>query len=208
MKPVHYFAVLSLMSSTAFAANVVVNGGFESPVVPVAGTYLLNATPDAWTGTGDLVSQGYAGAVNSGDGNQWLDLNPGTGAGTGMTQNVALTGGVQYAFSFIYNGGGGGSTTQIDFSIASASQTFLSGAVQTGAMNVYGGTPWATYTGSFTPGADTVATLKFLPNGTWSGGFIDAVSIAPAVPEPQSAALALLGLTLLGAVHYAKRQSG
>lgn len=129
----------------------------------------------------------------------------GTGAGSGISQDLSLSGGTTYELSFVYNGGGGGRTTQIAFSVADASHTFLSASVDTGAMNVYGGTPRATYSASFTPTADTTATLKFVPNGTWSGGFIDAVGVSP-VPEPQSAWMTLAGMLSLGAATFGRRR--
>ena len=196
---------LVVSSPLAFAGNLVSNGGFEDPPVPAGAPYVLNVTPTGWVGAGDLAVQGYAGSVSSGDGKQWFDLNPGTGAGSGISQDLSLTGGTTYELSFVYNGGGGGSTTQIAFSVADASHTFLSASVDTGAMNVYGGTPWATYSASFTPSADTTATLKFVPNGTWSGGFIDAVSVSP-VPEPQSAWMTLAGMLGVGAAVFWRRR--
>jgi Carbohydrate binding domain/PEP-CTERM motif len=188
-------AVLIAFVGVANAAtNLVVNGGFESPVI--SPPYFLFANPTGWTGQGDLVVQGYAGSVHSGDGNQWLDLNPGTGAGTGMSQDITLTAGTKYQFSFLYNGGGGGSTTQISYSLGSS----LSSNVSTASMNVYGGTPWATYSTGFTPTVSGAETLNFVPNGVLSGGFIDAVNISPAVPvpEPETYAMLLAGLGLLG----------
>ena len=187
------------MSGAAQAAliNLVVNGGFESPAI--APPYALSVNPTGWTGLGDLVVQGYAGAMSSGDGNQWLDLNPGTGPGTGMSQDITLTAGKTYQFSFLYNGGGGGTTTQIAYSLGSS----LSGNVSTASMNVYGGTPWATFSTSFTPTVSGAETLNFVPNGVWSGGFIDAVNIS-AVPLP--AAVWLLGSGLIGMVGVARRR--
>ena len=179
--------------SASHASNLVVGGDFESPLVPTGQSYILNVTPDGWSGMGDLAIQGYAGSVSSGNGNQWMDLNPGTGAGTGISQTIALQGGTSYRFSFLYNGGGGGSTTDIAFSLKDGQTNLFSDSVYTGLMNVYGGTPWGYYALDFTPTANASATLAFLPNGSWSGGFIDAVSIS-AVPIP--GAIWLLGSSL------------
>jgi hypothetical protein len=196
---------LLLACGTAQSVELVVGGGFESPIVGAPASYLLDATPTGWTGTGDLVSQGYAGSVSSGHDNQWLDLNPDTSAGTGISQTVHVTGGTTYDFSFIYNGGGGGSTTQISYSIGG----LLTGAVSTAALNVYGGSPWQTFDSSFTPAATADLTLSFLPNGTWSGGFIDAVSLSTpitgAVPEPSTWAMMLLGFVGLGFMAYRRK---
>ena len=190
------------------AANLIVGGGFESPIAPPL-SYLLNATPSGWTGTGDMVAQGYAGAVNSGDGNQWFDLNPGTVAGSGISQGISLSAGSPYLFSFLYNGGQPslGFTTAITFTVSAQGATLLSGSVTTASMNVYGGTPWAIYSGQFTVPSNTTATVHFQPNGVWANGFIDAVSVS-AVPEVGSQAMVLLGLALLAATGLINRRRG
>jgi hypothetical protein len=113
-------ATLSIsVAGVAQVTNLVVGGGFESPSVPAGAQYLLSVTPAGWTGTGDLTTQGYAGSVSSGNGSQWLDLNPDTGAGTGISQTINLNAGTSYNFSFLYDGGGGvpNPTTQIAYSL-------------------------------------------------------------------------------------------
>jgi len=192
-------AVFSAFFGVANASpNLVVNGGFESPAI--SPPYALNMNPTGWTGLGDLVVQGYAGAVSSGDGNQWLDLNPGVGPGTGMSQSITLSAGQTYQFSFLYNGGGGGSTTQIAYSIGPS----LSGSVSTASLNVYGGSPWAIFSTKFSPTVSDAETLNFMPNGAWSGGFIDAVNVS-AVPEPKTYAMLLAGLGLMGFIVSRKK---
>jgi hypothetical protein len=121
---------------------------------------------------------------------------PDVSAGTGIYQFVDLTAGTKYTFSFEYNGGGGGTTTMISFALGS----IFSGNVSTASLNVYGGSPWALYSTTFTPTTTGPEKLSFLPNGVWSGGFIDAVSIqnASTIPEPSSWAMMLLGFAGLG----------
>jgi hypothetical protein len=183
-----FCAVVLLPAEAAQAGgNLVVNGGFESPVI--VPPYQVDVVPTGWTGDGDLVVQGYASAVNSGDGNQWFDLNPDVSAGTGLSQVISFTAGDSYTFSFLYNGGGGGTTTAISYSIGSD----IAGSVSTAALNVYSGSPWAIFSTTFTASSAN-ETLDFLPNGVWSGGFIDAVQITAAVvPEPTPLAWAGLG---------------
>ena len=147
--------------------------------------------------------QGYSGSATSGGGDQWFDLNPGDETGTGISQEITLTAGTTYQFSFLYNGGGTGTTTQIAYSLGSAVETLMDGIVSTATMNVYAGSSWLTFSTTFTPLTGGIETLSFMPNGQFSGGFIDAVNIS-AVPVP--AATWLLGSALLGLVGMARRK--
>ena len=190
------FALFGL-NAAAGAVELVAGGGFESPVIPAAVPYLIAVTPTGWAGTGDIAVQGYAGAVNSGDGRQWFDLNPSFDPGTGISQTLNVAAGTAYHFSFVYNGGGGGTTTQIAFSLTSLAETAFTGSVSTAALNVYGGSPWQRFDLDFTPTVGGAELLKFLPNGSYSGGFIDAVSVTTStspVPEPGVAGLLFAGL--------------
>ncbi len=165
------------LAGEAGATDMVVGGEFENPVIPLGSPYLINVLPMGWSGTGDIVVQGYAGAVTSGDGNQWFDLNPGYSMGTGISQNIFLTAGMIYSFSFLYNGGGGGTTTKIFYSLNSGLGSLFLGDVSTAGMNVYGGTLWNTFFTTFVPTNSGLHTLSFIPNGTYSGGFIDGIAI-------------------------------
>lgn len=208
MKITHLVAALAVLGpATASAANLVVNGGFEDPAIPPGAPYLVDVTPGGWGGRGDVAVQGYAGAVSSGDGSQWFDLNPGVDAGSGISQAISVQAGTTYSFSFLYNGGGGGSTTAIGFLLGFGGQgTLFSGSVSTASMDVYGGTPWARFATTFTPTMTDTVLLFIEPNGAWSGGFIDAVSIS-AVPEPQTHVLMLAGLGLLGSLARRRARS-
>ena len=186
-------------ASNADAAPIVLNGGFEMPLI-VTPPVDLNVNPTGWIGTGDLTEQGYFGAVDSGDGNQWFDLNPGFLAGTGISQDISLRAGRTYTFSFLYNGNNivtppYDKTTEIAFLIASLAGTLVSGSVFTGDMLVYAPirTPWRTFSRTFTPASGGVYTLSFTPNGEYAGGFIDRVQV---VAEPMT--LSLMGVSLIG----------
>ena len=198
------FVWIILFVGTAGASNLIVGGGFEDPIIPSGTSYLLSVNPEGWSGTGDIVEQGYAGAVSSGDGNQWFDLNPGSGSGTGISQSLSLHAGTPYLFSFLYNGSVGGSTNQITYSLASTSETILYGSVSTSSMDVFSGTSWNSFSTVFTPLTNNAAMLSFTPDGTIAGGFIDAVNIS-IVPEPVSSALFIIGGATLGFRHFRKK---
>lgn len=188
-------AAASIVGGPAYAANLVVNGSFEAP--SIAPPYLLNATPTGWTGMGDLVVQGYGNAVDSGAGKQWIDLNPGFGSSNGLSQMLSLDLGTTYELSFLYNGGAGGPTTRIDFMLGS----FVASNVSTAGMNVYGGTAWKRYSTTFTATSGGSALLKFTPNSTWFGGFLDDVqvsAVAGAVPETTTWAMMIAGFAATG----------
>lgn len=198
MKPFLLIIVfVGLLAGNAATQNLVVGGDFENPVVPAGSEYLVGVSPVGWAGTGDLAVQGYAKSVPSGNGQQWFDLNPNTDAGSGISQSISLSTGTPYSLSFLFNGGGGGTTTQIAYSLQTASEILLSGSVSTAHMSVYDGTPWRVVSVGFVPSVDGVGTLSFTPNGVYSGGFIDAVSLT-VVPEPCTAGFLSLG-ALLGA---------
>lgn len=197
MRLINYVSSALFLLSAAPGALAITGGGFEAPPVSGGAPYLLSVTPTGWTGMGDLAVQGYGGSTPSGEGRQWFDLNPGVGAGSGISQLVSLTGGTSYTFSFVYNGGGGGSTTEIAYSIGS----WVSGFVSTASMDTYRGTPWALFSTTFTPSSSSSELLRFSPNGFWSGGFIDDVRLESGgrpVPELASSLL-LLGCTFAGA---------
>jgi hypothetical protein len=157
--------------------NLVVNGDFEQPVI--YSYYLIELSPPGWDGIGDFVQQGYSEAIHSGNGNQWFDLNPGMSKSTGISQIIYLTAGITYSFSFFYNGGGGGSTKEISYSLDSNSGTLLSGVVSTAGMDVYHGTPWKTFSAILVPTFSGPYKLSFVPNGSISGGFIDGIILLP-----------------------------
>src|SRR5262249_4716022 len=95
--------VISSFCISSMKADLIVNGSFEAPAVPVGGESTFSGGPSAingWLVDAAEVSV-VSGAFSSGcctfpaeDGTQWLDI------GGGVEQAVATTPGDQYTLSF------------------------------------------------------------------------------------------------------------
>ncbi len=103
--------VVSVSALPAFGANLIKNGGFEKPVVPVGGftVFTLGQTFSHWTVVGAagnvaVVSGMYANAgftFPAKLGQQWMDLTGyASNSATGIAQTVATTPGAAYTLTF------------------------------------------------------------------------------------------------------------
>lgn len=193
---------------TAGAANaateLVVNGSFESNAI--SSPYAQLSAVTGWTSSvsGNTAFEIQKGATQGGlsgfnpvaaDGMQYLELN--TESLSSTYQTIATTAGGTYALSFAYSGrpdtpGGASSLMNVYWGSTLLTPTALVGNT--------GGT-WQTYNQNLTAlGASTV--LRFESIGPVSaptyGSYLDNVSVMAAVPEPETYAMMLLGLGLLG----------
>src|SRR5437870_10662759 len=92
------------------AANLLKNGGFEQPVVPVGGFefFATGATFAHWTVvgapgnvaifSGSYTENGFSFPAKSGA--QWLDLTGNSNAAAGVSQTLPTTSGTQYKLAF------------------------------------------------------------------------------------------------------------
>ena len=214
----------SAMALQAFAAvghaNLLVNGSFETPVIPSATFFDFGVGGEpagfAWTvttNTVDIVSNGWSGGTAF-DGSQWLDL-VGFGTTGGVEQTFATTPGQQYTLSFAYANNpvtGVPGPFSADVTITSGADTLLNQSISHGSSTT-SGLDWAPFSMTLTA-TGTSATLAFDetvggPNG---GIFLDAVSInAPAsVPEPTTLILLATGLAatlVLGAARCKEEEA-
>lgn len=163
---------LVLLLTNASAQELIKNGGFEHPFVPIDPGYSLEIEPSDWKGKGDLVVQGYANATDSAQGRQWLDLNPGTQGREGVYQSVELKKGEKYRLSFLYVGSTG-PTDRITIKIGDDFEWIVS----TADSNVYAGDPWLRFEVEFKAVQTGLSRLHFIPDASYAGGFIDAVSL-------------------------------
>lgn len=181
------------------AAESLINGGFEAPVV--GGSCCVTSPPTAipgWTATPNVnvVKGTFSSSAGNlaKEGNQYLDL-VGEGGQGSISQTFATTIGTTYNLSFWYS-------HNLFSGLASASARLSVGDLSDSITHT-GGTNanlnWLFYSNSFTADASST-TLTFVNTvgAINEGVFLDAVSIS-AVPEPGTWALLILGFGLLGA---------
>lgn len=211
---------LALGAAPVHAANMITNGSFETPVVPATSfTNFANgsAAITGWTVTGPEVSIvggsfGQNGvSFHAQDLNQWLDLT-GFNANSieGVSQSVATTVGNQYQLSYYIGNttGGGifGSSSMVNVRL-NGTQTFSD---TNSAVNATGLT-WQQITHTFTAttASTTLAFLNGDPITDNSNGLDNIVltDLGPStlVPEPDTYAMLLAGLGLVGWVVARRR---
>ena len=207
--PATLFKIAALASLiTAGGANaateLVVNGSFESNAISTPFAQLSAVT--GWTSSvsGNTAFEIQKGATQGGQsgfnpvaaaGTQYLELN--AERLTSVSQSLTTTAGGTYALSFAYSGrpdtpGGASSLMNVYWGSTLLTPTALVGTT-TGV--------WQTYSQNVTAlGSSTL--LRFESIGPVSaptyGSYLDNVSVTTAVPEPESYAMMLLGLGLLG----------
>lgn len=181
-------AALALVATLPVRANLLVDGGFESPAIAY-GSYATYASLPGWTGAPNIEVQNHV-AGSPYEGAQFVELD--TSANSAMAQSFASVAGATYRIAFRYSPRPG---------VAAASNgiEFLWNGVvlATLASNGVGlsDTLWTGY--DFTAVASGARSrVGFAAVGTSDslGGYLDDV-VVTAVPEP-----GVIGLLALGAV--------
>lgn len=199
----------STRSKTPMKKLIAIACAAMAPCLAQAGTTLFaddfngdtvtwNTVPAGWTvtaGTVDVVGPGWWGQLCAAGGGSCVDLDGSTSTGGTLVKSFNLTAGTTYKAYFDLAGNQRGGQETVDIGFGSASQ----------ALTLSSNAAWATYEISFTPGQTGSYSLSFHNRGGDDvGAVLDNVSIQ-AVPEPETYAMMIAGLGLLGAVARRRR---
>lgn len=190
---------LALVPASASAAELIVNGGFEAPVVP--GPCCNTVPPDSlpgWTvntGNVNVVTGTFSSSAGNlaFEGDQYLDLVGQGGIGS-ISQIFSTVAGQLYTLNFAYSHNlfSGTPSATAAFSVDGLAGALLHSTGSTSDLD------WLNFSGTFLADGSS-ATLNFtnLTGGINEGIFLDAVSVQ-AVPEPGTWAMMLLGFGVVG----------
>lgn len=200
---------LAIAPVTAVSAQMVTNGGFESPVIssPCCNTVPPDSLPGWTVGSGNVnVVNGTFSSTNGNlayEGSQYLDLVGQGGTGS-IYQDLTTAIGQTYTLTFAYS-----HNLFAPNEATSASASVAVGSLFDIVTHSTGDTSnldWQIYTGSFTA-TDTTTRLTFtnLTGGPNEGILLDAVSVA-ALPEPATWAMMILGFGAIGLAMRRRRR--
>ncbi len=192
-----FAAALLFTLSTGAGAAVLFSDNFD------ADTPGLNATPAGWT-----ISRGSVDTIGSGPNGSLFDFLPGHGyyidldgttnlAGLISTGPFSLNGGASYTLSFLLAGSQRGDTNTVTWGIDYNADGVLDVSQVTTLVSAVPFTPFSLV---FVPLTSTSSARIVFDHagGDNSGLLLDNVVLADTIPEPQTYALLLAGMGLLG----------
>lgn len=208
MKIVKFAAAIGLaaIAFQANATNLVTNGSFEQVAnggTQGAGSWSVYSSIPGWTGQPNIeVRDSIAGVAQDGSNFVELDTDYIKNTNSSMFQNIAGTGAVKLSFWYSARPNTAAGTNLLSFALGNST-----GSVLNNTGNNTGSHSWQQYVGYFNLDADGLTTLSFSAGGKQDsyGGSLDNV-VVTAVPEPETYALMLAGLGLVGAIARRRNQ--
>jgi hypothetical protein len=215
-------AASALFALPAMAANLIVNGGFETNPVK-SGGYVHFAGGSSFDGghwfvTGTDILQvdrgyGYGDPRMTFFARSGLDSLDLTGTGnqnvfSGVYQDVATVAGKAYHLTFWTGRATGVGSTANDYLTAATTHLSIDGTPVASFVNaekVIGGLAWVAYSYDFVATGATTR-IAFINNGGNDYLGLDDVSLASVVPEPATWAMMMVGLALTGGVGVRMRR--
>lgn len=181
-------AALAIAASGA-QANLVTNGSFEADLQG-AGSWHIYPSLTGWTGIPNIeLRNNVAGTAQDGVNFVELDGN----FNSAMSQNISGNGLYELSFWYSARPHVAAGSNGLEFSFGSLSGSVLLG-VAGGAVN-----HWQHYTGQVYLSGPTLLKFTAVGRSDSYGGSLDNISVT-AVPEPETYAMLLAGLGLMGTI--------
>jgi hypothetical protein len=188
LKKAFISAAVAFAGFSAHADTVIFSDNFNG--TPAS----LNTVPAGWTvsdGTVDVVDSGTYDLTCTGAIGRCVDLDGSTGTPGTLSKSFASVAGTTYNLIFDMSGNQlGYAPDSVTVNFGTASQV----------INLVSSAPWANYQLSFSALTSGPFTLSFKNGGGDNvGAMLDNVTVT-AVPEPESFALMLVGLGMMGSI--------
>lgn len=191
-------AMLSTLALGANAAtNLVTNGSFEQTAQTNWSTY---TSLPGWTGQPNVELRNNVSGTAQ-DGLNFVELD--TNANSGITQTITATGLVELSFWYSARPGTSSSTNDLQVSFGNSFQA----TVLQGVGNSTSTHNWQHFTQIVNLGNSGSAVLAFYARGASDslGGSLDNISVT-SVPEPETYAMLLAGLGVMGTIARRRKQ--
>lgn len=182
--------------SSAANANLLINGGFESPDVATGGWQYFNSSSVPGWGGSNIEIWDHLNSVPAYEGQQFAELNAHAGDGQpySIYQTFATNLGQSYDVSFAYR------ARQSDNEVFQFDIDSLFGNISSWTISDHTTTGWSVFRSSFvanTP-VSSVRFTSIVPSTGTIGNFLDDVSVTTTAQVSEPMTLSLLGLGLIG----------